>query len=319
MAIAANINFSNRITFDGRRSKFRLASAWRHNIVKLGTTDYLLRYLDIVSSSKGGNSSVFLLVDPEHQNDESKHLVIKICNRADENASFKYRRRFQRELLALERASKENKRYIVSHYHHGHVKWNNLSFPYYTMEKGDCDLTNYLKENVLNVDQKLILCFNLLKAFKDLHSLEMYHRDIKHDNILMFGNECKVGDLGLVRFREDDLEFVKDELGERIGAFGWESPETINKYFTEQSGSVGFDCEIDYQSDIFQLGKLFWFIFQGNLPVGQVIQSDFLVKDKNIFQVIFWMLQHGKSNRRPDSISEIEEHLNLSAVNYAVS
>jgi hypothetical protein len=134
----------------------------------------------------------------------------------------------------------------------------------------------------------------------------------------MFGSECKVSDLGLMRFRTDDLEFIKGEKGDRIGAFGWESPETMNKYLTETKDRLNFNCEIDDQSDIFQLGKLFWFVFQGNLPIGQIVHSDFLVNDNHLFEIIFWMLQHGSRGRRPSSISEVEEHLSLVAKRYSL-
>jgi len=313
-----DINISDKITRVSGSGKFKLPFNWRYKIVKIRNVDYSLSYLDSVKSNKGGNSSVFLLVNPEHRNDESQHLVIKICNRANDESDLKYKRKFQREILAMARAESEKKNYIIKHFNHGNVMWQDKSFPYYTMEKADCDLSNFLTENELSTDQKILLCLNIVRAFKDLHSLNMYHRDIKHDNILMFGSECKVSDLGLMRFREDDLEFIREEKGDRIGAFGWESPETMNKYLTENKAQLSFKCDIDDQSDIFQLGKLFWFVFQGNLPIGQIILADFLVNDKHLFEIIFWMLQHGSGQRRPASISEVEEHLNLVAKRYSL-
>lgn len=37
----------------------------------------------------------------------------------------------------------------------------------------------------------------------------------------------------------------------------------MNKYLTEKY-KLEFDCRIDDRSDVFQLGGLFWFIFNNN-------------------------------------------------------
>ena len=76
--------------------------------------------------------------------------------------------------------------------------------------------------------------------------------------------------------------------------------------YNEGNGFVNthnFDCVLDEKSDIFQLGKLFWFIFQGNIPDGQLIRNDFKIDDDQVFGVILNMLSHSKT--RP-TIEEIE-------------
>ncbi len=68
---------------------------------------------------------------------------------------------------------------------------------------------------------------------------------------------CKIGDLGLISFRrEDEVELDDDQ---KIGAFGWETPEAMNRLLTENvdEPEYDYDCFIDEQSDIFQVGKLF--------------------------------------------------------------
>ena len=64
-----------------------------------------------------------------------------------------------------------------------------------------------------------------------------------------------------------------------------------------------FDCILDDRSDIFQLGKLFWFIFQGNIPDGQLIRDDFKIGDDQVYTVLYNMLRHSKN--RP-LVAEIE-------------
>jgi hypothetical protein len=77
-----------------------------------------------------------------------------------------------------------------------------------------------------------------------------------------------------------------------------------------------FDCEIDSSSDVFQLGKLFWYVFQGNLPIGQILIDDYEIAEDDIFQIIFSMLQYRKT-RRP-TIANLEALLEPLKIKYGV-
>ena len=115
----------------------------------------------------------------------------------------------------------------------------------------------------------------------------------------------KLGDLGLISERHKDY----DDLGERVGPFGWISPEAMNKYLTEKA-ATGHDCKIDDKSDVFQLGELFWFIFMLNSPIGQIYNDDFECEAENadeFFEIIKTMLNHKKHKRI--SITEVENKL----------
>jgi hypothetical protein len=55
---------------------------------------------------------------------------------------------------------------------------------------------------------------------------------------------------------------------------------------------------IDGKSDVFQLGKLFWYIIQGNLPLGQITQSDLVASNsKALYSVIRRCLAHSHKRR----------------------
>lgn len=304
------IKLSDRISWFDDSRKIKLSFNKSDNIITIEGLDYEMKYLDQIKGNKGGNSNIFLLVNPDDPTDQEDQMVIKICNLPLEYSSYLYQRRFQREEIALRKAKKARKRNIIEFYENGILELHDLRFPFYTMERADWDISKFLRENVIDNDQKLLICINILKGFKELHELHIYHRDIKHDNIFVIGRECKIGDLGLVAFKDNDLKFTELEIGDRIGAFGWESPETMNKFLTEKLDDLNFDCLIDTQSDIFQLGKLFWYIFQGNLPVGQITIDDFLIGDQQIFNIIFQMLQYSKNDgRRIHSIIELENLL----------
>jgi hypothetical protein len=67
------------------------------------------------------------------------------------------------------------------------------------------------------------------------------------------------------------------------------------------------DIVIDHQSDIFQLGKVFWYIFQHNAPIGSIRASDFKIKNNRIYPILRTMLNHSKKRR----YKEIKEVISL--------
>jgi serine/threonine protein kinase len=314
-----DITLSDKIRWFSDTGKIKLAFNRNNNIFNMNGFDYELRYLDEIEGNKGGNANVFMICDPAEPENEAEHLVIKICKKPLELSSNKYKRRFQREIIALNKIRKASKnKFIVEFFENGNLLIDNYHFPFYTMEKCQKDLTNYLSEKELHISEKVALCYYIIQGFCDLHGLKIYHRDIKSDNFLVKENICKIGDLGLVDFRDMDVSLYINEKGEKIGAFGWESPEVMNKLLTERISS-DFDCKIDYSSDIFQLGKLFWFIVQGNLPIGLVKQEDFLIDDNDLFELLCKMLEHKKgNNRRPTQVFEVKNLFETIAKKYSV-
>lgn len=108
---------------------------------------------------------------------------------------------------------------------------------------------------------KINLCLQIATGLKELNDLGFYHRDLKPDNILIFDNTWKIGDLGLIAFRDRDNNLY-DKKNDFIGPKGWLSPEAMNKYLQSDNNKYQFDCDIDHQSDIFQLGKVFGISFK---------------------------------------------------------
>ena len=96
------------------------------------------------------------------------------------------------------------------------------------MEKASTDLTEFLKNEDLSTSNRLLLCVDILNGIKELHSLNIYHRDIKPDNILRVNKEWKIGDLGLIDYRDSDFQI--EEEGERIGPIGGFRLKPLTKY-----------------------------------------------------------------------------------------
>lgn len=299
------------------------------NIIEIEGKTFELRPLnEEFKKSKGGNSSVFILRDPLGEQGDQ---VIKISNysRIGRSSPEWLKRRYGRFINEID-ALKQVKTFdissnVISIGNDGMIEIDGLQFPYYTMEKADSDLKKYLidDKNELDYQEKLKMCRDIFNGIKTLHQLNFYHRDIKPDNIFLFyeddeGGEgrfvWKVGDLGLVAHRDSDF----DGLGEKIGPFGWLSPEAMNKFLTERA-AIGLDCVINESSDIFQLGKLFWFIFKLNVPIGQILQSDFdtaVPHSSFIYKLIFHMLQYSKERRIVNT--NVDEDLSLLSLEFGI-
>lgn len=248
-------------------------------------------------SGKGKNSCVFRACHPEGGPD----VIVKFCRfpegvQGDEEV--RRRRRFFREIKALKRADKANLgHFLITLFEDGQCEINNRKFAYYVMEEAECDLTAYLATTSIALQQKMLLCSSILQDLLALHRLGIYHRDLKPDNILFVDEQWKICDLGFISFRGEDEDI--DAPRERIGPTGLMSPEATNKAFANlDSQEFEHDCLIDEISDIYQLGGIFWYILQGNLPTGQLVMEDFRIANTNIFsRILMPMLQHGKSRR----------------------
>jgi len=274
------------------------------NYVMIDNCDLELMHFADGKARFGGNSQLFILHDPS---DEDEERVIKFCrwpfiprnNRANE--------RFDREIRALRLCAAREKNLVVRYHTSGVLDIGGERRKYIVLEKADRNLHEWLIANQTTVTERLTLIRNITKAILELHELGIYHRDIKHENFLFMNNECKVGDLGLAQFRDDDIRAI-DRPDEKIGPCGWLSPEAMNKVLrARHSGTGSFDCTLGKHTDVFALGKLYWYVLQGNLPIGVVSASDFTTPSTDLFELIIAMTQHDQV-RRP-TLDEVSSRI----------
>lgn len=281
----------------------------KDNIITIKGTDYYFIYLNSTGENKGGNSIILKLyysqsIDLKNIQYDEPDMVIKILKfKKKKFGETKAEKRFKKEISALKNCKKNRFQNVISISHSGKCKIVNFStnkyeeYLYYTMEYAENDLKDFIEENPdLTFQEKISLCLNLAQGLKELESLGYYHRDIKPDNIFIVGETWKIGDLGLLAERnEEGLDRKQDDF---IGPKGWHSPEAFNKFLCEgKNFPFKHDCKIDHQSDIFQLGMVFWYILQNNAPTGVFKQQDTYIKSKNIYPVVRTMLNYSKKKR----------------------
>lgn len=295
------------------------------NIINIDNCDFLVNYLNpITRKHKGGNSYIFVLYsaqeldgDMSDMQDKRPHKVMKVSRNYDDVSpdkkilKSKFNSKFYREIDVIKACNEMQNRNVVDLYADGHLfvstKHGIMAFPFYVMDYADYDLKKYLEEVDIDFNERINICLQIATGIQGLCDAGYYHRDIKPDNILIFdGGEMKVADLGLAAHRDDD---ENDQEYGIIGPRGWLSPEAMNKYLSVGFNDKNYDCKIDHQSDIFQLGKLFWYILQGNAPIGCVEKKDYYGPDiEGIFSLLKSMLSHSKE-LRPKLVDDVIEYL----------
>lgn len=301
-----NIKLPKNIVIQGNRVHIKLDN-YKDNVFTLDGVDYTPYYLDNSRpGNKGGNSYVLKLIDAQNIDEDDIYpeipdLVIKICKikkrRFNEYVKSK---RFERETEALVDCNNKRLLNLINIKNYGTIsicdfRGKMSDYRYYTMDYADKDLSSFLEENNLDLVERLQLSVDICTSLKQLWSLGYYHRDIKPDNILFVDNSWMLSDLGLSEHRSKDF---LDDAAEWIGPRGWMSPESMNKFLTEnRPWNSLYNCKIDHQSDIFQIGKVIWYILQGNSPQGGIRRQDFLWKNESVYQIIRTMLNNSKEKR----------------------
>lgn len=307
------VNFPDYISVGRNKLKEINFIDIHENFITINNKDYLFNNLSN-DGNKGGNSIVLKLFNPEDlvdQNSFDEGSAIAILKLLKYPFKKGYKRknifydthyRFLNEIKALQICAEKGSINVIEIYDSGECKIDNEYYLFYSMEVAKYDLKSFIenKHSELEFDNKVQLCLELLDGINQLDSSIFYHRDIKPDNIFYVGNTWKIADLGLVDGQ--DLEYKFDEPGKFIGPRGWASPEVMNKYLSENKGfKFSYDCKIDHQSDIFQLGKVFWYIFQFNAPIGNVNFFDFKRENDKVYWIIKKMLHHYKKRRFKDA------------------
>lgn len=116
----------------------------------------------------------------------------------------------------------------------------------------DGDLTNYLqRKGPLPEHEALIILVQIMSGFKELHRLQVMHRDFKPDNVFLKGNKVIIGDFG---FAKSGFHIATTVLG---------TPYYIAPEILQGEGPVAIYTN---KVDLWSIGVTFYQILFGVLP-----------------------------------------------------
>lgn len=120
------------------------------------------------------------------------------------------------------------------------------------MEKADFTLNDYIVDNELELNQIFNLLFQILTIMADVHSRDIYHRDLSPSNIFLCDGLIKISDFGLAKDSTVNHSHLTMNTN-NYGQFYYCAPEQITglKNATKMS-------------DVYSLGKVVNFCLTGN-------------------------------------------------------
>jgi hypothetical protein len=196
--------------------------------------------VDGICSNEGGMGQI-LFVTATHS-DVRIALVLKYCRDTGEEPV----QRFRRE-VRLMGSFKDNPRVVQ-------IYDKNLEFdpPYFVMPfYEDGDLSRIQPKIRDSVEYQETIFLQMIECIQELHSRNVFHRDIKPKNFLIDGAELVVSDLGLTTELGSNTAFTQSS--QYWGTPGFIPPEFLGGGFKNA----------DATGDIFMLGKTFYCLISG--------------------------------------------------------
>ena len=213
-------------------------------------------YTIIKNIGKGNYASVYLAQDLETR----KEFAVKIIHKEEMQ---KKSRGIDAVISEIEIMRKLNHPGLVAL----HRIYENDEFVYLILDFAEGgDLFHRIqKKEKLSEAIAANLITNLLEGLRYLHSLNIVHRDIKPQNILLLSNEVdfdlKICDFGLACLEGNDQAL-------RCGSPGYMAPEILNKR--------SYNTKVD----IFSAGIILYIILSGRAPFYGTNSNEILVKNK---------------------------------------
>jgi serine/threonine protein kinase len=127
--------------------------------------------------------------------------------------------------------------------------YNVIPIPYIEMEL--CDSSLEVLQKPITVEKSAMIVFDIAEGLKYAHDKGIVHRDIKPQNILLLNGAPKITDWGLSKVTAESKTTTTLAYSPVYAA-----PEHITKKYGEK----------DYQTDIWQLGIIFYELVTGTLP-----------------------------------------------------
>lgn len=203
------------------------------------------RYVVRGICSEAGGMGSLLFVERIGSTRRSRR-VLKFCKQTSEEALL----RFKRE-VRLMKEFKGNSRVMQ-------VVDSNLDHdpPYFVMRHyKDGDLTGLVSSLQDDLEQQERVFNAMIDCIAELHAMDVFHRDIKPQNFLVDEGDVVVSDFGLSTEIDSSTMFTRSTMG-------WGTPGYLPPEFSMKGGFKNADAS----SDVFMLGKTFYYLLTGRDP-----------------------------------------------------
>ncbi|MFD2618384.1 serine/threonine protein kinase [Terrilactibacillus laevilacticus] len=205
---------------------------------------------------------------------EKKSFELKILGEGSYAIAYKYKDTYYQKWFVLKRAKKELIPKELARFKQEFKQMYKFSSPYvvevyrynddkdeYIMEFMDCTLDKYIEGNndKLTFKQRKGLGYQILKAFKYIHSKGLLHRDVSPKNILLKIYDdvlvVKVADFGLVKVPNSTLTTANTEF---------------KGYFNDPSLVIEGFNNYEIIHETFALTRLLYFIMTGKTSTKRI-------------------------------------------------
>ena len=250
---------------------------------------------------QGGNGVVF----EARQFGDSENLVqtcaVKFLKDRDDTRVD----RFNNEVRVLESLNCPR---ISASYGSGAVRLGTHDVPWVAMELGGMNLREHVDQSGPLPARSLVpVLLQIVDALDHLHEQGFIHRDIKPANFVWDpggANDVLMIDFGLAKRTGEDVsarpldDFTKHM--EFVGPVFFSSPELI-AYASNKATPV------DHRSDLFQFGKVAWFLATGTISAG-VPSRKLCNMNGSLWDIVMLLLADDPSDR-PASAKDVRELL----------